>query len=120
MTLFFLMLRRPPSSTLTDTLFPYATLFRSSQCDRGSHLRQPRVNITSPPQLRRHAHMRWRTLAIMDDVFRPRPEELYRAVHLSRDDRGLNSGIRLHFPAEGAACLQGIKDDIDPRQIPPL
>src|SRR3546814_3222848 len=26
---FFLMLRRPPRSTRTDTLFPYATLFRS-------------------------------------------------------------------------------------------
>src|SRR3546814_624368 len=42
---------------------------------------------------------------------------LYRAVHLSRDDRGLNSGIGLHFPAEGAACHQGIKDDIALRQI---
>src|SRR3546814_2613523 len=26
---FFLMIRRPPRSTLTDTLFPYTTLFRS-------------------------------------------------------------------------------------------
>src|SRR3546814_20520377 len=26
---FFLMRRRPPRSTLTDTLFPYTTLFRS-------------------------------------------------------------------------------------------
>src|SRR3546814_4987895 len=29
--LFFLMIRRPPRSTLTDTLFPYTTLFRSRQ-----------------------------------------------------------------------------------------
>src|SRR3546814_15946905 len=27
--LFFLMIRRPPGSTRTDTLFPYTTLFRS-------------------------------------------------------------------------------------------
>src|SRR3546814_15923291 len=27
--LFFLMIRRPPRSTLTDTLFPYTTLFLS-------------------------------------------------------------------------------------------
>src|SRR3546814_20207224 len=27
---FFLMIRRPPRSTLTDTLFPYTTLFRST------------------------------------------------------------------------------------------
>src|SRR3546814_20360059 len=31
--IFFLMIRRPPGSTRTDTLFPYTTLFRS-QCDR--------------------------------------------------------------------------------------
>src|SRR3546814_5035926 len=28
--IFFLMLRRPPRSTRTDTLFPYTTLFRSA------------------------------------------------------------------------------------------
>src|SRR3546814_17151520 len=28
--MFFLMIRRPPRSTRTDTLFPYTTLFRSS------------------------------------------------------------------------------------------
>src|SRR3546814_13296304 len=28
---FFLMIRRPPRSTRTDTLFPYTTLFRSRQ-----------------------------------------------------------------------------------------
>src|SRR3546814_16851888 len=31
--LFFLMIRRPPRSTRTDTLFPYTTLFRS--CRKG-------------------------------------------------------------------------------------
>src|SRR3546814_11437270 len=30
MCIFFLLIRRPPSSTLTDTLFPYTTLFRST------------------------------------------------------------------------------------------
>src|SRR3546814_12977555 len=28
-SIFFLMIRRPPRSTRTDTLFPYTTLFRS-------------------------------------------------------------------------------------------
>src|SRR3546814_15108499 len=31
---FFLMIRRPPRSTRTDTLFPYTTLFRSGQRQR--------------------------------------------------------------------------------------
>src|SRR3546814_13677739 len=32
---FFLMIRRPPRSTRTDTLFPYTTLFRSLAFHRG-------------------------------------------------------------------------------------
>src|SRR3546814_11669991 len=32
---FFLMIRRPPRSTRTDTLFPYTTLFRSSRRIQG-------------------------------------------------------------------------------------
>src|SRR3546814_5200532 len=31
----FLMIRRPPRSTRTDTLFPYTTLFRSRSLGRG-------------------------------------------------------------------------------------
>src|SRR3546814_14284244 len=31
MLFFFLMIRRPPRSTRTDTLFPYTTLFRSME-----------------------------------------------------------------------------------------
>src|SRR3546814_11462207 len=32
------MIRRPPRSTRTDTLFPYTTLFRSAQVDWSEHL----------------------------------------------------------------------------------
>src|SRR3546814_4200408 len=42
---FFLMIRRPPRSTRTDTLFPYTTLFRSRHHaglpDRGGSPRRP-------------------------------------------------------------------------------
>src|SRR3546814_13670107 len=45
---FFLMIRRPPRSTRTDTLFPYTTLFRSK--DQGfrhvlEHNRHRRVPV---------------------------------------------------------------------------
>src|SRR3546814_2322991 len=33
LSFFFLMIRRPPRSTRTDTLFPYTTLFRSGRGD---------------------------------------------------------------------------------------
>src|SRR3546814_19340559 len=51
---FFLMIRRPPRSTRTDTLFPYTTLFRSitagsygSPSAMGQNPRFPRT--ASPP-----------------------------------------------------------------------
>src|SRR3546814_8668907 len=34
---FFLMIRRPPRSTRTDTLFPYTTLFRSGRYSSALH-----------------------------------------------------------------------------------
>src|SRR3546814_9269582 len=41
MLFFFLMIRRPPRSTRTDTLFPFTTLFRSCRA-RGGCGRDPR------------------------------------------------------------------------------
>src|SRR3546814_7907681 len=63
--IFFLMIRRPPRSTRTDTLFPYTTLFRSSGIPFGSsrNLRKkssrslPKSSIStksSPPQIVLH------------------------------------------------------------------
>src|SRR3546814_1873094 len=42
---FFLMIRRPPRSTRTDTLCPYTTLFRSPTCSQASSraIAPPRV-----------------------------------------------------------------------------
>src|SRR3546814_3004821 len=37
-SVFFLMIRRPPRSTRTDTLFPYTTLFRSMAEDVANHV----------------------------------------------------------------------------------
>src|SRR3546814_14096806 len=45
---FFLMIRRPPRSTRTDTLFPYTTLFRSP-CWAPSHRREPRPPARRTP-----------------------------------------------------------------------
>src|SRR3546814_947409 len=44
---FFLMLRRPPRSTRTDTLFPYTTLFRSRRLARpdASRYRLPDIFV---------------------------------------------------------------------------
>src|SRR3546814_6593447 len=69
------MIRRPPRSTRTDTLFPYTTLFRSRRvldrrCARGArahravraravHLRRPaRTQADDRVRPRRHGHRR--------------------------------------------------------------
>src|SRR3546814_3733439 len=48
---FFLMLRRPPRSTRTDTLFPYPTLFRSPHHPRRSTALPRRGNRAADPHL---------------------------------------------------------------------
>src|SRR3546814_10542931 len=43
--IFFLMIRRPPRSTRTDTLFPYTTLFRSLYCATASRAKRGVMNL---------------------------------------------------------------------------
>src|SRR3546814_1074285 len=75
MCFFFLMIRRPPIATRTDTLFPYTTLFRSRPPSRPGSIRR-----TSTRRAGRSAA--WRTcgglpLLAHDRVERPgaRPGE---------------------------------------------
>src|SRR3546814_1040534 len=66
---FFLMIRRPPRSTLTDTLFPYTTLFRSHRLPQ-VHLLPARPRAAHGLRLRADSargrlrvdrlHRRWR------------------------------------------------------------
>src|SRR3546814_10778532 len=54
------MIRRPPSSTRTDTLFPYTTLFRSEVADRriddARGEQQPAGRVVEAPGLCRYLH----------------------------------------------------------------
>src|SRR3546814_5776346 len=50
--MFFLMIRRPPRSTRTDTLVPYTTLFRSARllCPEQSGRRLSRARSRAAPR----------------------------------------------------------------------
>src|SRR3546814_16522362 len=48
---FFLMIRRPPRSTRTDTLFPYTTLFRSGSYELHSLATDGRIRGDATPYL---------------------------------------------------------------------
>src|SRR3546814_5248220 len=63
---FFLMIRRPPRSTRTDTLFPYTTLFRSCQHARYQPGQRARSHHEGEPDDEQHQRK-------MDDL--PRSEE---------------------------------------------
>src|SRR3546814_11422850 len=79
---FCLMIQRPPRSTLTDTLFPYTTLFRSSiHCHRAQthepHLslhqarrRRRRPRTSSPARSVGQTHLRERFQASVANVDR--------------------------------------------------
>src|SRR3546814_5702829 len=55
---FFLIIRRPPRSTRTDTLFPYTTLFRSRSSRTSPSLHNPRRNACAHPPASRSASRR--------------------------------------------------------------
>src|SRR3546814_1156325 len=72
--MFFLMIRRPPRSTRTDTLFPYTTLFRS--CDRRDESRLFRREggpRRGPPRPPRAADLRLQPRARRATVARQNP-----------------------------------------------
>src|SRR3546814_17091755 len=58
--IFFLMIRRPPRSTRTDTLFPYTTLFRSEIVigDLAREIARVEIGRPQPAFDRRHRHSR--------------------------------------------------------------
>src|SRR3546814_12246089 len=58
--LYFLMIRRPPRSTRTDTLFPYTTLFRSYANHRRSYDHRP-CRHARPDQIGTGLHRRARS-----------------------------------------------------------
>src|SRR3546814_12957145 len=67
---FFLMIRRPPRSTRTDTLFPYTTLFRSAQ----RHPRRDEHGRTAAARTRVDRRQRTVLARLAAILAAPRPE----------------------------------------------
>src|SRR3546814_18323546 len=93
---FFLMIRRPPRSTRTDTLFPYTTLFRS-RIEQPRHLCGSRLGIEPDARLDDRADHR----ATVDARQRPRAcdAELRALVAIEEHRRQLE--IEQPEPGEG-------------------
>src|SRR3546814_12506919 len=93
---FFLMLRRPPRSTRTDTLFPYTTLFRSAT--PGTSRKTPTFRLRDrhepPPRYRPVRLPRCR----QEHLAQPHPEEPRRPPRRSEEHTSeLQSLMRISY-----------------------
>src|SRR3546814_7971857 len=91
------MIRRPPRSTRTDTLFPYTTLFRSIFLDPAAAVRLVRLHpidlvlrdavgiVNEAARIGQRQHL----AARLDDLF----GGMRRAIDRARDDRRLADQI---------------------------
>src|SRR3546814_10994673 len=115
------MIRRPPRSTRTDTLFPYTTLFRSLAGD-GAHRQRgaaARIAVDPGPDDAGQRHLFGKALR---DLYRVMPGK---AVDDEQGfDRPRAARLRLHFrhqmPAD-VAPARGLAPQADiARQLTPL
>src|SRR3546814_10562732 len=85
---FFFMIRRPPISTRTDTLFPYTTLFRS-RCPAGDQIARQQRHVMrdqADELLRGKDHVRDRIVLALHAVEHGAHHELCR-INAGNDDR---------------------------------
>src|SRR3546814_20620887 len=86
--IFFLMIRRPPRSTLTDTLFPYTSLFRSFP-GSGNGVESAGSQVRPMPDLPR-------SVLIVTDAWHPQINGVVRSIELvarEMEQRGITVKI---------------------------
>src|SRR3546814_591656 len=92
MLFFFLMIRRPPRSTRTDTLFPYTTLFRSE-----GHAGEPAAGVDEGFG---HAEIEDRDAFVHRVLLLPRA-----GLHLVEAGAHQHLDVAAAEPARGAAAV---------------
>src|SRR3546814_14686449 len=93
---FFLMIRRPPRSTRTDTLFPYTTLFRSAAVARWA---QPQWAVRRAQCRARPDGRRWAGV----DCCRFAVPAAFSAADAHGDAPGVHAVAGAHRPARVSA-----------------
>src|SRR3546814_4977572 len=103
---FFVMIRRPPRSTRTDTLFPYTTLFRSAAARARARAARGRAGAVpggrrAPPGRR---FRRWRRVRAGEGDHARRPGRLGRTCTRNGHDRGVETRMAPTHRVAGAAA----------------
>src|SRR3546814_2277892 len=101
------MIRRPPRSTRTDTLFPYTTLFRSAGCRAGAvvdgetvgHRRERRrMNIERPLQEQKAmTDAKERAFSDIVPIVEPRPKPRNIGLRSEEHTSELQSLMRISY-----------------------
>src|SRR3546814_2970632 len=105
------MIRRPPRSTRTDTLFPYTTLFRSHDVGGGFRGDRPYRRRTPPQPQRPHARRR------ADHTGRHRLR-LLRLLHAGRSEEHTSELQSLMRTSYAVFCLKKkIKSSSDCKKL---
>src|SRR3546814_17171659 len=95
---FFLMIRRPPRSTRTDTLFPYTTLFRSIGNVDIIHFRRRSRRMGKEPQCTVLSQQEQTIVSFRQDCFGRCIIELFADPRISIGSARGFSGIDLLLP----------------------
>src|SRR3546814_8608176 len=120
------MIRRPPRSTRTDTLFPYTTLFRSGDLPGAGNLGVEASHLAEQAQLlelqlaargreARVVHPE-HDLALLDQLARMDQDLLDDAALQRLDDLKLAGGDNLSFAARDLVDLRPAGPEDDDRQ----
>src|SRR3546814_2889082 len=107
------MIRRPPRSTRTDTLFPYTTLFRSHE--ERAHPRRGRRGeaVAHRPSMGGHGQVppALRRFGLYERISdRPRLARRARDAHLRRHERDYEGTDRAQALTNNLSPLAGEKD----------
>src|SRR3546814_1844789 len=110
---FFLMIRRPPRSTRTDTLFPYTTLFRSPCSLVARRVTQPdRESAASALPSGEEAHFR-----ALESLYRSAPiNRLFRSQLTIRSEEHTSELQSLMRISYAVFCLKKQKTKISPKK----
>src|SRR3546814_16883214 len=102
---FFLMIRRPPRATRTDTLFPYTTLFRSVRLAGEREQRCTRTGKAKPEACQLAHSRRQRTDAAGDGTEGP-------LHHVERGGGGAERSLEARHLAAGARRHEALVADL--------
>src|SRR3546814_3097702 len=117
------MIRRPPRSTRTDTLFPYTTLFRSKHCVEIVHRAQLQAARAAHADEGAAIDFHQHALSRRPPVERPDRQRIAQMVqqahsckaclrHLRRADRVIDGGrLAAAFCVEGQLALAAVRSE---------